>query len=413
MEYFFIDERRNIRKTYNDLINDINLNGEFNKYIYERNVYKIFVDIISSLVIGESIELLDMDLSANELVTMGISSNDLAIKISNRNKKVKSYEHLLKIIEENKLNWKITMYTSGTTGRPKKITHQLSTLIRTVKISNKFSDNVWAFCYNPTHFAGMQVFFQALLNMNTIIYIFDNIQRELCKTLIDNNVTNISATPTFYRTNIFNFNDAIQSVRYVTLGGERFDKNLVDKLKDIFPNAKIRNIYASTEAGSIFSSDSDYFVIDKSFSEYIKIDAKGELLINEKLLGSSEELLIKDGWYHTGDIVELVDENKFKIISRNTEMINVGGYKVNPNEVEEEIKKIEGIIDVLITSRQNKLIGNVIVAEIVKSSDVDENELETIIINNLNVKLQKWKIPRIIKFVKEIDKTRTGKKVRR
>lgn len=413
MEYFFIDERRNIRKTYNDLINDINLNGEFNKYIYERNVYKIFVDIISSLVIGESIELLDMDLSANELVTMGISSNDLAIKISNRNKKVKSYEHLLKIIEENKLNWQITMYTSGTTGRPKKITHKLSTLIRTVKISNKFSDNVWAFCYNPTHFAGMQVFFQALLNMNTIIYIFDNIQRELCKTLIDNNVTNISATPTFYRTNIFNFNDAIQSVRYVTLGGERFDKNLADKLKDIFPNAKIRNIYASTEAGSIFSSDSDYFVIDKSFSEYIKIDAKGELLINEKLLGSSEELLIKDGWYHTGDIVELVDENKFKIISRNTEMINVGGYKVNPNEVEEEIKKIEGIIDVLITSRQNKLIGNVIVAEIVKSSDVDENELETIIINNLNVKLQKWKIPRIIKFVKEIDKTRTGKKVRR
>lgn len=413
MKYFFIDEKRNTRKTYDDLINDINSNYEFNKYIYEKDVYKIFVDIISSLVIGESIELLDMDLSKNELETMDIQQSDLLIKIYNKSKKVENFSHLLEVIERNKHTWQLTMHTSGTTGRPKKIAHYLSSLIRTVKVADKFRDNVWAFCYNPTHFAGIQVFFQALLNMNTIIYTFDSNQNELFSALIDNKVTNISATPTFYRTKVLNFNDRVESVRYVTLGGERFDKDLANKLKTIFPKAKIRNIYASTEAGSIFSSDSDYFIIDKNSLGYVKVDDNGELLINEKLLGKSEELVINNGWYHTGDIVELVDENKFKIISRKTEMINVGGYKVNPNEVEEEIKKIEGVIDVLVTSRENKLIGNVLVAEIVKEANADEKELEIKIINNLNKTLQKWKVPRIFKYVEEIDKTRTGKKVRK
>lgn len=413
MEYFYINEKQNIRKTYDDLINDINSNDEFNKFIYTKDVYKIFLDIITSFVIGENIELLDMDLSENELEIMGISSKDLATKITKKNKKVENYEHLSKIIEANKNNWQVTMYTSGTTGRPKKVVHQLSTLIRMVKTSNKFSDNIWAFCYNPTHFAGIQVFFQSLLNMNTMIYIFDSNQKEIYEVLAKSNITNISATPTFYRTNIYNLKDSFNSVKYATLGGEKFDMELAERLRIVFPNAKIRNIYASTEAGSIFSSDSDYFIINEKNRKYIRIDATGELLIKEELLGQSENFDVADGWYHTGDIVELIEENRFKFISRNTEMINVGGYKVNPNEVEEEIKKIEGVVDVLVFGRENKLMGNVLIAEVVKIADGDEKELENMIISNLNTSLQKWKIPRIIKFVEKLGKTRTGKKVRR
>lgn len=413
MKFFFVDNKRNIRKTYEDLVNDINGVNKFNKYIYTKDVYMIFVKLLSSLVIGENIEILDADLSVNELLNMGVEINNLNSEVHYANNIIiKDYEHLLKIIKENEHRWEITMYTSGTTGRPKKISHQLASLTRTVKISSKFADNIWAFCYNPTHYAGLQVFLQAFNNMNTIIYTFDYTQDELYEALISNKVTSISATPTFYRTNLLNINLEMPNIRYVTLGGERFDRDLANKLKNIFPNAKIRNIYASTEAGSIFSSDSDYFIIKNEYSDYIKIDDNGELLISNKLLGKSEDLSVSSEWYHTGDIVELVEEDKFKIVSRNTEMINVGGYKVNPNEIEEEIKKVQGVLDVLVTARKNKLTDNILVAQIVKMTGLDEMELEKRIIEELNKLLQKWKIPRIFKFVDEIDKTRTGKKVR-
>lgn len=413
MEFFFIDDKRNIKKTYDDLVNDINEANEFNEFIYTSNVYMVFVKILSSLVIGKSIELLDADLSKNELLNLGIDVNNVSEKTHfTNNVIIKDYKHLLMLLKENGNKCDIIMYTSGTTGRPKKIAHKLSSLSRTVKISSKFNDNVWAFCYNPTHFAGLQVFLQAFYNMNTIIYTFDYTQNELYEALIGNNVTNISATPTFYRTQLLNSDYVVPTVRYTTLGGERFDSDLAKKLKSIFPNSKIRNIYASTEAGSIFSSDSDSFIIKREYADYIKIDDNGELLINYKLLGKSDDLLIENEWYHTGDIVELIDEDKFRIVSRNTEMINVGGYKVNPNEVEEEIKKVKGVLDVLVTARANKLTGNILIAHIVKASEFDDIELENRIIDALHKELQKWKIPRIFKFVEEIDKTRTGKKVR-
>lgn len=87
-------------------------------------------------------------------------------------------------------------------------------------------------------------------------------------------------------------------------------------------------------------------------------------------------ITIQGNWYNTQDIVEIVEPKKIRFISRSSDMINVGGYKVNPLEVEEEIKKVDGIVDVVIKSRENKIIGNLLVAEIVKSDEIDENELK-------------------------------------
>lgn len=118
-------------------------------------------------------------------------------------------------------------------------------------------------------------------------------------------------------------------------------------------------------------------------------------------------------WYHTGDIVEFTEDGRIKFVGRKNEMINVGGYKVNPNEVEEEIKKINGVLDAYVYARKNQLTGNILVAEVVlKDKELDLQEMEKIIYENLRTSLQNWKIPRIIKFVDEIKLTRTGKKVR-
>ena len=90
-------------------------------------------------------------------------------------------------------------------------------------------------------------------------------------------------------------------------------------------------------------------------------------------------------------------------------MINVGGYKVNPMEVEKVIKHIEGVADAKVYGRKNSVLGYVIASDIIKEAELDKKELKKLITNKCKELLQDFKIPRIIKFVESFEMTRTGK----
>ncbi len=187
---------------------------------------------------------------------------------------------------------------------------------------------------------------------------------------------------------------------------------MVDKIKKYFPKAKIRNIYASTEAGSLFSSKDETFKISERMKDKIKIE-NNELLVHKDLLGYSSQIELEDNWYRTGDLVEKNNENEFKFIARKDEIINVGGYKVNPHEIEEEIKRLDDIVDVVVKGRKNGVTGNILVAEIIYNGDLEEKKIEEEILNLLKINFQNWKIPRIFNIVKDVKQTRTSKKMRK
>lgn len=92
----------------------------------------------------------------------------------------------------------ITIFTSGTTGQPKKVVHSVSSLTRAVRLGKKYKGQVWAYAYNPTHMAGLQVFFQALENQNTLVNVFNKQRVEVYEKIFKYHITHISATPTFY-----------------------------------------------------------------------------------------------------------------------------------------------------------------------------------------------------------------------
>jgi acyl-coenzyme A synthetase/AMP-(fatty) acid ligase len=412
MKRYWIDKRRTIIKTYDDVIKDINNKKNVRKFINSSNPYEIYLEILCSILQGGKYEVLDSNFSANEILNLNINIEEIDSLNEITFSSITDVDNLIYQITTSKKDWRIGFYTSGTTGRPKKVFHSLQSLIRNVKNDEKFKKDIWGFCYNSTHIAGFQVFFQAFLNENPMIYLFESSGQEINDELNQNLITNISATPTFYRTFLPYIVNPILSIKVVTFGGELFDPTLIDSVKRKFPNARVLNIYASTEIGSLFASENNIFHIPQQYEDSIKINPEGELLIKRTLLGDSIDCVLDGDWFHTGDLVEKIDDRKFKFISRKSEMINVAGYKVNPNEIEFEIKKIEGVRDVVIKARSNRITGNILLAEIIKESHIEESELEERIRQQLTNNLQAWKIPRIIHFVENFEKARTGKKVR-
>lgn len=408
MNIFYVDVSNGISKTWEDLINDINHFEAYSPICNSHDPYVIFLHIVISLIIGDEIVLLDSDLSqveARHLIDVSaITHNSAAVK---RSSKIVDMSYLRNCLQNVSPDWSISLYSSGTTGLPKRITHSFSSITRFVKQSNNHSTDIWGFAFNPTHIAGIQVFFQALMNGNTIIRLFGLSREEIFTSISLYSISNISATPTFYRL-LLPIKGIFDSVIRLTSGGEKFDNKTISLLMLGFPNAKVTNVYASTEAGTLFASDGHEFSIKESIRNFVKI-IDNELVIHCSLMGSSYDFG-KD-WYFTGDLVEIISENPlvFKFLSRKSDIINVGGYKVNPIEVEEALLEINDVNDVRVYGKFNSLLGNVICCEVVRSN---LDLTETIIRHQLLPRLQEFKIPRIINFVDSINTTRTGKKKR-
>ncbi|MFZ4413327.1 MAG: class I adenylate-forming enzyme family protein [Bacteroidales bacterium] len=405
MEIFYRDAGLKLERNWGQLIADLNQTKTYNPYCQSEDFYAVFKHLILSLCLGEEIILLDADFSADEIKKLtGFSDFEKFTKAIPKEKhlQINSKHDLLNCIHANAAKWKICLFTSGTTGLPKKLTHTFANITRFVKTTT--SANTWGFAYPPTHMAGLQVFFQALLNGNPVIRLFGLSREEILKEIQNYGITHISATPTFYRL-LLPIVGTYPSVKRITSGGEKFDTATIMKLLLAFPNAKITNVYASTEAGSLLAAEGDEFTIKPEMQPWIQVRDL-EIYVHHSLMGDSE--MNKQEWYASGDLVEILHTNplRFRFVSRKNEMINVGGYKVNPNETEEVIRSLPGIMDVRVFAKPNAVLGNILCCEVVKTKEeIDEAGIRKI----LQGKLQEFKIPRIIVFVESITYTSSGK----
>jgi acyl-coenzyme A synthetase/AMP-(fatty) acid ligase len=364
----------------------------------------LFLNLIKALIHNKDVTLLDQDFTDSEIILLvGKKYTEDVAPVEGLG--LDCFKSYLKLIIESKSQ--ITIYTSGTTGLPKKVVHTVNSLTREIKTGQKFDSSIWGLTFNATHMAGLQVFFQALFNCNTLIDLSNMDSTTVNQLILKHKISHISATPTFYR--LLNNKDIIfNDVKSVTLGGEKSDDNLYKLVKRMFPFAKVKNIYASTEAGALLSSENDFFYIPERLKDKIVVN-KNVLYVHDSLLGQIPNLLIENGWYCSGDVIEWKPNSNhyFKLIGKSNEMINVGGYKVNPHEVESELRNIDGIEHVFVFGKANSVIGNLICAEVVleKGAEIEEAKIKDI----LRMKLQQFKIPRKIFFVEKLNLNRTGK----
>ncbi len=318
-----------------------------------------------------------------------------------------SVEALLSKLKVSKS--KISLFTSGTTGKPKRVSHLAAALAGQARAAAE--DCVWAFAYNPAHMAGIQVFFQILFGSGAAVDVFGKPAGYARDKILECGVTHISATPTFYRM-LAGCGDVFASVRRATLGGERSSEQMCALVARLFPNARVTNVYATTEAGALLASHGEAFRIPEALVGRVKV-AGGELLVSASLLGESDCPCVEGGFFATGDLVEWVDEpaGLFRFVSRKDGAINVGGYKVAPEEVEEALNSVSGVIASRVYGRRNSLLGNVLCADVKLADGISLSE--RLLRAELSKRLSAFKIPRIINFTAKIKLTRSGKVERR
>jgi len=399
---FLVDQ--NYTLSYQDILNHINSSDFYKNCFIYPDLKSFFLNWIMALVNEKDIALMDSDISQKEIEDNQLIVNEI-IEIENP-RKINSIIELVNVIDHS--TSEITLFTSGTTGFTRKFTHPLKNLIRKINVSDERKNDVWGFAFNPTHVAGVQVFFQAILNQNLLVNVFMAPKEYVIAGIKKYGITNLSSTPTFYRL-LLPLKESFDSVKKITIGGEKSDAFLISEVEKAFPNARINNVYGSTETGPLFSSQNDEFYVQEKHIGLIKV-VDDELYIHKDLFGKTTQLNLIDDFYPTGDLIEWIDDNQrtFRFTSRKNELINVGGYKVNPYEVEDELTQHPKIRNVRVYGKANAVLGNIICCEVElhPHSELQESDIRLF----LNGKIQNFKIPRKINFVEKIQLTRTGKK---
>jgi acyl-coenzyme A synthetase/AMP-(fatty) acid ligase len=177
----------------------------------------------------------------------------------------------------------LILRSSGSTGGPRAVRHRLGALLRGISVRAEHRQAVWGLAYNPTHIAGVQVYLQALANGNLLVNLWGLGRAEVVERCAAFKVTHLSATPTFYRL-LLPVDRPLPALRSITVGGERSDPSLLQRLREQFPAAKVRNIYASTEAGSLFAAEGDEFTVGSAQADLVRC-TDGRLWLHRSLLG--------------------------------------------------------------------------------------------------------------------------------
>lgn len=324
--------------------------------------------------------------------------------------------------------------TTGTTGLPKAARHDWRILGRTVANVRPMPGQRWLLAYGPQQFAGVQVLLHVAASQATLVAPFPRQPKDGLDALLDEGVTCVSATPTFWRFLLAEARSrkvTLPPLEQITLGGEASPGDLLAEIRATFPGAKVSQVYASTEFGSITSvrDGKPGLAVDALWSESnpasnVRV-TDGELWVRAGagMLGyadGSGDTGGTDGaaddqpgeWRRTGDLVEIVGD-RVMFRGRQSEVINVGGVKVHPLPVEDRIAGLDSVAAARVFGRPNKLTGAIVAAEIVPAGGVegaDADALRAQIKEAVADLPRAWQ-PRSVTFVDAIE-TKGGKTVR-
>ncbi len=323
------------------------------------------------------------------------------------------------------------MMTSGTTGVPKMVIHDLATLTTALRVPSPADGaDVWGTFYDIRRYGGLQIYLRAVCGGASLVLssagepVSDHLAR-----LGAHGVTHLSGTPSQWRRALMMMpaNETI-APGYVRLSGEIADQAVLDSLRAAFPSATIGHAYASTEAGVVFDVNDGLAGFPTEYIGTVRNGVAMKILDGTLRIRSSgaakgyvggEPLVDAAGFVDTGDMVERHGE-RFYFAGRKGGVINIGGLKVHPEEIEAVINRHPCVRMSLVRGRQNPVTGSIVVADVVLKGEGQAPDkspqqiaLKDDILKLCRETLPRHKVPAAISFVPALKVAATGKLVRR
>ncbi|EPZ50405.1 AMP-binding enzyme [Bacteriovorax sp. BAL6_X] len=303
------------------------------------------------------------------------------------------------------MNPGLILFSSGTTGEPKASVHNFSPMLNKYLDGGKAINSIAFLLFD--HIGGVNTLLYTLANGGTLVLPQNRNPSYISKLIQDYKIEVLPTSPTFINmllvSKAFSQYD-LSSLKVVTYGTEPMPQSTLNSFVNVFPNVKMKQTYGLSEVGILRtrskSNNSLWIeILEDSHHSFKVVDDIIFIKSSMAMLGylNAPSPFDENGWFNTQDKV-LKDGNFYKILGRISEIINVGGEKVYPSEVESVILSLDEVRDAIVFSKENSLVGNVVACKVQIDDINSQKEIKSKIKILCKEKLEKFKRPVYIEF---------------
>ena len=313
----------------------------------------------------------------------------------------------------------LVLFSSGSTGKPKASLHDIVPMLEKFKVRRE-KKRMLAFLLFD-HIGGFNTLFYILSNGGCVVTVEDRSPDAVLKVVEGHRVQILPTSPSFL--NMVLLSEAherydLSSLERITYGTEVMPESTLKAIHAALPNVTLQQTYGLSELGILRSRsrspDSLWVKIGGEGFQTRVVDGMLQIKAESAMLGylNAPSPFTRDGWFMTGDEVE-VDGEYFLIKGRRSEIINVGGQKVFPAEVESVIREMDGVVDVLVAAEKNPILGQMVTARVNLSGDESEREFTRRMRSFCKERLQGFQIPQKVVIEDRVFASERFKKIRK
>jgi long-chain acyl-CoA synthetase len=299
----------------------------------------------------------------------------------------------------------LVLFSSGSTGKSKAALHDLVKLLQ--KFRTPRSAMITLTFLMIDHIGGINTLFSVLSNGGTVVASGAREPERICQIIERHRVELLPTSPTFL--NLLLISEAwrrydLTSLKLITYGTEMMPESTLHRIRQICPNARLQQTYGLSELGILRSrsENSDSLWVKVGGEDFETRVQDGTLRIRAKsaMLGylNAPSPFDEEGWFDTQDLVEANGEY-LRFLGRRSEIINVGGSKVYPAEVENVLMQMPNVEDAVVTGAANPITGRMVVARVKLSEDEDAAAFRKRVREFCRGRLDAFKVPAKIEIV--------------